>query len=90
MYNYKDINKRKKFNKSELFNKIIKSIKYNRLLKKNNYFFKTKTFSKTQIINKCIFTGRSRSVYRKFKVSRMQLKQLNKTNKLIGLKKASW
>ena len=53
------------------------------------FFFKKKTFSKTQIINSCILTGRSRSVYRKLKVSRMQLKSLNKTNRISGLKKAS-
>jgi len=90
MYNLKDINKRKDFYNSEFNNKIIKSIKSNRLLKKNNFFFNKKAFSKTQIINSCIVSGRSRAVFRKFKISRIVLKNLSGLHQIKGFKKDSW
>ena len=89
MYNLKDINKRKDFYNSEFNNKIIKSIKSNRLLKKNKFFFNKRLFSKTQIINSCIVSGRSRSVYRKFKISRIVLKKLSGLHQIKGFKKDS-
>ena len=37
-----------------------------------------------------MITGRSRSIYRQFKVSRIELRKLGSKGLLFGLKKASW
>lgn len=39
---------------------------------------------------RCELTGRSRGVLRKFKVCRIQLRELALAGKIPGLKKASW
>ena len=39
---------------------------------------------------RCELTGRSKGVYRKFKVSRIMLRELALAGKIPGLKKASW
>jgi small subunit ribosomal protein S14 len=46
--------------------------------------------SPTRSHNRCQLTGRSRGVYRKFKVSRIMLRELALAGKIPGLKKASW
>ncbi len=40
--------------------------------------------------NRCELTGRSRSVYRKFKLSRIKLRELGVAGRVPGLTKASW
>jgi small subunit ribosomal protein S14 len=39
---------------------------------------------------RCQLTGRSRGVLRKFKISRIMLRELALAGKIPGLKKASW
>ena len=39
---------------------------------------------------RCLLTGRSKGVLRKFKVSRIMLRELALAGKIPGLKKASW
>ena len=46
--------------------------------------------SPTRSHNRCQITGRSRGVLRKFKVSRIMLRELALAGKIPGLKKASW
>jgi small subunit ribosomal protein S14 len=46
--------------------------------------------SPTRSHNRCELTGRSKGVYRKFKVSRIMLRELALAGKIPGLKKASW
>jgi len=46
--------------------------------------------SPTRIRNLCALTGRSRSVYRKFNVSRIKLRELALQGKVPGMRKASW
>jgi small subunit ribosomal protein S14 len=46
--------------------------------------------SPTRSHNRCQLTGRSRAVLRKFKVSRIMLRELALAGKIPGLKKASW
>jgi small subunit ribosomal protein S14 len=46
--------------------------------------------SLTRIKNICVLTGRSRSVYRFFKISRLQLRKLASTGYLPGVSKFSW
>lgn len=49
-----------------------------------------KNSSFTRVMNRCVFTGRSRSVYRMFKVSRIVFRELASGGLLHGVKKASW
>lgn len=44
----------------------------------------------TRIRNRCELTGRSRGVYRKFKLCRNQLRELASQGKIPGIVKASW
>ena len=46
--------------------------------------------SPTRSHNRCLLTGRSKAVYRKFKVSRIMLRELALAGKIPGMKKASW
>ena len=46
--------------------------------------------SPTRLRNRCQLTGRSRGVLRKFKISRIMLRELALAGKIPGLKKASW
>ncbi|MDP7311528.1 MAG: 30S ribosomal protein S14 [Alphaproteobacteria bacterium] len=40
--------------------------------------------------NRCVLTGRSRGVYRKFKLSRISLRELASTGQIPGMVKSSW
>ena len=46
--------------------------------------------SPTRIRNRCEMTGRPRGVYRKFKLSRLALRQLASLGALPGVVKSSW
>lgn len=46
--------------------------------------------SPTRSHNRCMLTGRSKAVYRKFKVCRIMLRELALAGKIPGMKKASW
>jgi small subunit ribosomal protein S14 len=46
--------------------------------------------SRTRIRNRCELTGRSRSYYRKFKLSRIALRQLASAGQIPGMTKSSW
>ena len=41
-------------------------------------------------VRRCELTGRARGVYRKFRVSRIVLRELAHEGKLPGMRKASW
>ena len=63
------------------------------LKKEKNYAALTKLprdASPTRQHNRCALTGRSKAVYRKFKICRIQLRELALQGKIPGLKKASW
>ncbi len=44
----------------------------------------------TRRVNRCQITGRARSVYRKFGVSRIVLRELALKGMIPGMRKASW
>jgi len=44
----------------------------------------------TRVRNRCQLTGRSRGVYRKFKLSRIMLRELGNQGLIPGLTKSSW
>ena len=46
--------------------------------------------SPTRIRNRCSITGRPRVVYRKFKLSRLALRELASSGALPGVVKSSW
>nr|AKI85094.1 ribosomal protein S14 [Geranium phaeum] len=46
--------------------------------------------SVTRIRNRCIFSGRPRGVYRKFRMSRIVFRELANNGELLGVTKASW
>lgn len=46
--------------------------------------------SPTRSRNRCQLTGRARGVLRKFKISRIMLRELALSGKIPGLRKASW
>ena len=43
-----------------------------------------------RLVNRCVITGRGRSVVRRFMLSRMQLREYITQGYIPGLKKASW
>lgn len=92
----KNINIRKNFKKTEVLQRVFKFIYIylqSRILKiiTQYFFFKSflLSFFKTRIKNFCIVSGRSRGVYRKFKVSRIVFKCLGETGLFFGLQKLS-
>jgi small subunit ribosomal protein S14 len=44
----------------------------------------------SRIVRRCQLTGRSRGVYRKFRISRIMLRKLALEGKIPGMRKASW
>ena len=46
--------------------------------------------AKVRVRNRCELTGRPRSVYRKFKLSRIALRELGNMGLIPGVTKASW
>jgi len=91
-----DLKKRNYYKKTELLQKMLKTL----LLYNQNIVIQLaiKKYIKSRfntlgylssIKNYCIISGRSRSVYKSFKVSRLVLKELNIQGLFFGLKKAS-
>jgi small subunit ribosomal protein S14 len=46
--------------------------------------------SPTRLKSRCLITGRSRGYLRKFKISRIMLRELALAGRIPGLRKASW
>ena len=46
--------------------------------------------SKIRIRNRCELTGRTRGVYRKFRLSRIKIRELSMSGSLPGVVKSSW
>lgn len=46
--------------------------------------------SKVRYRNRCELTGRARGTYRKFKLSRIKLRELGSFGRIPGLTKSSW
>ena len=44
----------------------------------------------TRVRNRCELTGRSRAVYRKFRLSRIMLREMGNQGLIPGLTKSSW
>ena len=46
--------------------------------------------AKTRVMNRCQITGRPHGVYRKWKITRIALRQLGVQGKIHGVVKSSW
>jgi len=93
----KDIKRRKFFKKYEVKRKVLKSVIYDSNINDKEKFFTQlmlsnlpKNSSVTRIHNRCVITGRSHGVHRKFKLSRIQIKDQLYKNNINGLRKISW
>jgi ribosomal protein S14 len=90
---FKDSKRRNEYKTVEIFQRVIKVLTlYNNeflikiLVKKG--VFKLSEF-RTKIKNYCVISGRSKSIYRKFKISRIMLRTLGSKGLFFGLQKAS-
>ena len=92
--NLKRINLVKKFSKKrEVLKKIIKNKKLpldERFKAQLKLAKLPRNSSKTRIRNRCEITGRPHGVYRKFRVSRIALRELASKGKIPGMTKSSW
>lgn len=46
--------------------------------------------ARVRVLNRCLISGRPKSVYRKFRVSRIVLRELAHKGMVPGMRKASW
>jgi small subunit ribosomal protein S14 len=93
----KDKKRRKLFKKYEKKRRQLKAIIYNKetsseLRSEAQYKLSKlpKDSSRIRIKNRCVLTGRSKGVFRYFKLSRIQLRQLALEGNIPGYTKASW
>ena len=93
----RDKKRRRLFKKYESKRQNLKTIIYNTSLTKeecmvaqNKLSNLPKNSSKTRIKNRCVVTGRSHSVYKYFKMSRIQLRNLALNCDVNGYSKVSW
>lgn len=93
----KDKKKRKNYYKNEKKRVCLKSLSSNRNLPdflrwKSSFALSafSKTVSPLRIKNRCILTGRSRSILSSYRLSRLAFQRLAKEGKIVGLRKASW
>lgn len=56
----------------------------------NQLFLYDKNAFITKIINSCVFTGRTNSVSRIFRISRIEIRKQASNNDLNGLRTSSW
>ena len=93
----RDKKRRELYKKYELKRNKLKSVIYNKLSTKEerqkaqSLLSKLpRNSSKTRVKNRCVVTGRSKGVYRYFKVSRIQLRNLALNGNINGYSKVSW
>lgn len=93
----KNINQRYCFKNHENLRLILKTLTQNTRITSNRRWKLQTLFlslplksSLTQIKNRCIFSGRSRGIFRFFKMSRLNFRRLASSGMLPGIKKYSW
>ena len=93
----KDKNIRKLFEKTEKTQRALKYIIYDdnydieKRLKAKQRLHKLGTWSsRTKRKNRCLRSSRAKSVYRKFKISRIELRELALKGAIPGYSKKSW
>ena len=93
----KDYKRRYLYSKYEKKKIILKYIQNNLNLSKD---IRIKAYNKintlpvnssiTRVKNRCVLTNRSRSIYRKFKLSRLMFRKLASEGLIPGVSKATW
>lgn len=94
----KDLNKRKEFVLREKQYRVFRMLSNdlylpteNRHVISHSYIYKRyESIRKSYVKNRCILSGRSRSVYSFFKMTRMIFKNLAVKGDVTGLRKNSW
>lgn len=93
----RDIVKRSNYNSLELYRNYVKSIANDQTLPYATRMDASielgqlgKKGSVTTIKNRCIHTGRSRGVLKRFRLSRIMIRHLISEGKIPNIKKASW
>lgn len=93
----KDLKVRKTVQKYEGKRAELKSIFYNQALPesvRSSAFIKLdklpKNSSITRVRNRCVLTGRGRSIYKTFKMSRLCFRELASIGSIPGISKSSW
>ena len=83
--------------KYEAERKRLKEIVFNKTLSQNEIFLANQKLallprnsSPNRVCNRCLLSGRKRAYYRKFKVSRIVLRELASSGQIPGMKIASW
>ena len=85
--NLKFANKRKELKKIVMNKKLSLEERFKAQMKLSKL---PRNSSKIRVKNRCEITGRSRSVYRKLKISRIALRKLTLEGKVPGMIKSSW
>ena len=90
--NRRELVKKFKNKRKNLKKKIMqKSITIEERLKYQNQLNELpRNSSSIRVRNRCMLTGRTRGVYRKFGLSRINLRELSMTGNLPGVVKSSW
>nr|YP_009755801.1 ribosomal protein S14 [Gonatozygon brebissonii]QIQ23079.1 ribosomal protein S14 [Gonatozygon brebissonii] len=93
----RDQKRRVQFSRYELKRMLYKAISQDRKLSPSDrYEYSLKlskmprNSSRTRIRNRCILTGRSRAVYKMFRLSRIVFRELASRGALLGISKSSW
>jgi ribosomal protein S14 len=96
-FEQKDQQKRKLVRKFEVQRKFLKAVTQNQSLPQSlryEYFLKLQKLAKktsaVQVVNRCVFSHRSRGTLRKFKLSRIWLRELLAQGNLAHTTKSSW
>ena len=80
--------KRREFLKSKIMDKNLSIEERFKLQSKLNEL--PRDSANIRVRNRCELTGRARSVYRKFGLSRIKLRELTMSGSLPGMVKSSW
>ena len=91
---FKDVKLRKLFYKQELKKKIKKFLFLNLNYKKQKYIYsfntKPQKISKVNLVNRCVFTNKSKVSVKAYSISRMYLRELFQFGIIPGITKAVW
>lgn len=92
-----DLKRRQLYNINEVHFRILKVLAYNNVLPLSIrwlYILKLTKINKNSNISKihnfCIISGRSKSIFKNFKISRIVFRNQASFNKIMGIAKASW
>lgn len=91
----KDKNLRIKIKKKEKDRLVLKYLTNNKKLSEYTRGIAFKSLDnlslfQTRVENRCFLTGRSRSIYASYGVSRLSFRRLVSAGSLLGIKKSSW